>query len=70
MDVPNFPKRFGVGDDLTEPVNKIVPILVIRKYESALNSANDYMMQSTRGIDSRFTGHIALVLQSMIEGKL
>jgi len=28
------------------------------------------MMQSTGGIDSGFTGHNALVLQSLIEGKL
>jgi hypothetical protein len=59
-----------VADKLTEPGNKIVPVLVIGKYASALNSANDYMTQGTGRIDSGFTGHTALVLQTPIEGKL
>jgi hypothetical protein len=44
--------------------------LVIRNYVSALNSANDNMMQSTGGINSGFTGHTALVSQTLIERKL
>jgi len=59
-----------VGDDVSKPVNKIVPVFIIGKYASALNSANNYMMQGTGGIDSGFTGHTVLVLQTLIERKL
>jgi len=59
-----------VGDDVSKPVNKIVPVFIIEKYASALNSADNNMMQSTGRIDSDFSGHAALVSQSLIERKL
>jgi len=60
---PAKTKRFRLGDDVTEPVSKIVPVLVIRKYPPAFSSANDNMMQRSGGIDSGFTGHASFVTQ-------
>jgi hypothetical protein len=51
-------KGFGLGDDITQTVYKIIPVLIIGKYPSALDSTNNDMMQGTGSIDAGFAWHI------------
>ena len=51
---PSKAKSFRLSDNITQPFNKIIPVLIIGKYTSALDSANNDMMQGTGSIDAGF----------------
>jgi len=54
-------KGFGLGDDITQTAYKIIPVLIIGKYPSALDSTNNDMMQGTGSIDAGFAWHIVWI---------
>ena len=54
-------KGFHLGDNITQPFNKIIPVLIIAEYTSALDSTNNDMMQGSRSIDACFAWHICCI---------
>jgi hypothetical protein len=50
-------KGFRLDDDLTQPFNEIIPVLIIPEYSPALDSAYDYVMQGAGGINACFAWH-------------
>ena len=47
---PGKTKGFRLADDLTQPFNEIIAILIICEYTPALDSAHDYVIQGAESI--------------------
>jgi hypothetical protein len=54
---PAQTKGLCLGDNVVQPLDKIVPVFVIIEYPLSLNPPNHYMMQSTCCVNSRFPWH-------------
>ena len=46
---PTKAKGFRLGDDITQTFDKSIPVLIIGKNAAALDTANDDVMQYTKG---------------------
>ena len=60
---PSKTKGLRLGDDITQPFNKIIPVLIIGEYPPTLDSTNNNMMQGSGSIDARFAWHTKLISQ-------
>jgi hypothetical protein len=49
--------RLRLGEDITEALSKIIPVLIIKEYPPAFNSAHDDMMQGPGSIDASLAWH-------------
>jgi hypothetical protein len=47
---PAKTKGFRLADELTQPFNEIIPVLIISENSTALDSGYDYMMQGIESI--------------------
>ena len=54
---PTNGKGFRLGDDITQTFDKIIPVLIIGKDTTVLDTANDDMMQGAGSINSGFAWH-------------
>jgi len=54
---PGKTPSFGFFHNFAKPMDKIVAILIVMKYDSALNSPRDNVMYGSRGIYSGFSWH-------------
>jgi hypothetical protein len=55
---PGQAERLGRDENLTQALDKIVPIMVIRKYNLAMDAAANDVMHGTGGVYARFSGHV------------
>jgi hypothetical protein len=60
---PGKTRRSGIGQDTAAPIQEIIPVAVIKKYLSAMDSPHNDGMQSVWGVWTSFPWHIKLVLQ-------
>jgi hypothetical protein len=63
---PPQTKSFRLGDDITQTLNEIIPVLIIWEYTSALDSANHDMIQGTGSIHACDTWHIFFISQKTL----
>ena len=60
---PGETKGLGLGEDIPQPFNEIIPVQIIWEYPSALDSTNDNMMQGSGSIDTSLAWHSELISQ-------
>ena len=67
---PRVASGFGLLENIFQPVNKIMTILVVNEYLTAFDAANNNMVQGAGRVNTGLSGHdrkaVNLILNSQV----
>ena len=67
---PSKAAGLGLFQDIAQPINKIVTILIIFENFSTLDTANNNMVQGSGGVYPRLSGHARILTRLVLERQI